>query len=236
MTHSTPTLGSAIRHNALALGAFAVLTAGAIALTQSATRDQISDNRQKARAQALFQIVPESQHNNDLLHDSYRLNNAESLGYPQGAELYRARRDGIVHTVILPVITSEGYSGNIDLIVGIHRDESLAGVRILRHQETPGLGDKIDIKKSPWVLSFNGTQLQGDNDSSWAVNKDGGQFDQFTGATITPRAVVGAVKQAILTFRQHRVALLQPLTGNPESNSQATHPQGDSATGGADHD
>lgn len=215
MSGAGTTLSSAIRHNALALGAFAVLTAGAIALTQSATREQIAANREQARAQALFQIVPQDQHDNDLLHDNYRLDRAETLGSAEPVLLYRARRNGAVHTVILPVIATGGYSGNIDLIVGIRSDESVAGVRALRHQETPGLGDKVDLKKSDWILGFNGRQLSGDNDPRWAVKKDGGQFDQFTGATITPRAVVNGVRQAILTFRQHRVALLQPLPVQP---------------------
>ncbi|MFT5722626.1 MAG: electron transport complex protein RnfG [Motiliproteus sp.] len=226
------TLISAIRNNALALGAFAVLTAGAIALTQAVTRDLIIDNREQARSRALFQIVPEDQHDNDLIHDSYHLERSASLGYEQPVELYLARRDGRVHTVILPVIAANGYSGNIDLIVGIRSDESVAGVRILRHQETPGLGDKVDIKKSQWVLSFNGTRLQGDNDPSWAVKKDGGQFDQFTGATITPRAVVNGVRQAILTFRQHRVALLQPLAAKPPLYQE---PQDKTPTGDPDN-
>lgn len=234
MALGNATLTGAIRSNALALGAFAVITAGAIALTQSATRDKIADNREQARARALYQIVPEDQHDNNLLKDSYRIKRAESLGYSQPVELYRARRNGVVETVILPVIASGGYTGTIDLIVGIRRDESVAGVRVLRHQETPGLGDKVDIKKSDWVLGFNGSQLNGDNDPSWAVKKDGGQFDQFTGATITPRAVVNGVKQAILTFRQHRVALLQPLAQAVKSKSAITKPQataGDPANG-----
>ncbi|MFT6916763.1 MAG: electron transport complex protein RnfG [Motiliproteus sp.] len=230
MTGLASTLISAIRNNALALGAFAVLTAGAIALTQSATEDRITHNREQARAKALFQIVPQEQHDNDLIHDSYRLDQSASLGYEQPVELFLARRDGRVHTVILPVIASEGYSGNIELIVGIHSDESVAGVRILNHQETPGLGDKVDIKKSDWVLSFNGTRLQGDNDPDWAVKKDGGRFDQFTGATITPRAVVNGVRQAILTFRQHRVALLQPLATKLPSSQDQT-PTGDPDNG-----
>ncbi len=224
------TINGAMRHNALALGAFAVLTAGAIALAQSATREQIAANREQARARALFQIVPQDQHDNDLLHDSHRLDRAETLGYTEPVQLYRARRNGVVHTVILPVIATGGYSGNIDLIVGIRSDESVAGVRVLRHQETPGLGDKVDIKKSNWILSFNDSQLNGDKDPGWAVKKDGGQFDQFTGATITPRAVVNGVKQAILTFRQHRAALLQPL---PVTPAPATDPV---ATGDSAHD
>ncbi|MEH6472828.1 MAG: electron transport complex subunit RsxG [Halopseudomonas sp.] len=209
MSTNSFSIFAAIRNNALALGVFAVITAGAIALTQSATRERIADNREQARARALFQIVPQDQHDNDLLHDSYRLNRAQSLGYEKPVDLHRARRNGSVHTVILPVSAKGGYTGSLDLIVGIRSDESVAGVRILRHQETPGLGDKVDIKKSDWVLGFDGTRLNGDNDPSWAVKKDGGQFDQFTGATITPRAVVNGVKQAIMTFRQHRAALLE---------------------------
>ncbi len=216
MASNDTSIFGAIRHNALALAAFAVLTAGAIALTQSATFDSIAENRKQARAKALYQIVPQHQHDNDLLHDSVRLNRAEALGYSQPVEAYRARSNGQIHTVILPVIAPDGYTGNIDLIVGVRLDETIAGVRVLRHQETPGLGDKVDIKKSDWILGFDGQQLVGDNDSSWAVSKDGGRFDQFTGATITPRAVVGAVKQAILTFRQNRATLLaEPISTDP---------------------
>jgi len=112
------------------------------------------------------------------------------------------------------VIAPDGYSGNISLIVGVNADASVAGVRLLAHQETPGLGDKIDLKKSPWILSFNGKQFTGAIDSEWAVKKDGGQFDQFTGATITPRAVVSAVGRALQFFDLNRDELLAPTTGS----------------------
>jgi electron transport complex protein RnfG len=200
---------SAIRNNALALGAFAVLTAGAIAATQALTQEQIDANREQARARALLEIVPAQKHDNDLLHDLYLLAQAQPLGYQQPVNIHLARNQGRVHTVIIPVRSHEGYTGQIDLIVGIHSDASVAGVRVLRHQETPGLGDKVDLKKSDWILSFNNHRLQGTNDPDWAVKKDGGRFDQFTGATITPRAVVNAVKQALLTFNKHRAALLE---------------------------
>ncbi|MEH6651919.1 MAG: electron transport complex subunit RsxG [Motiliproteus sp.] len=215
-------IASAVQRNALALGVFAVLTAGAIALTQSATKQKISDNREQARAKALFQIVPQHQHDNDLLHDNVQLHRSEALGYQGPVDVYRARSNGQIHTVILPVIAPDGYTGNIDLIVGIRIDSSVAGVRVLRHQETPGLGDKVDIKKSDWVLGFDGQQLNGDSDPEWAVAKDGGRFDQFTGATITPRAVVGAVKQAILTFRQHQALLLAEPPIEPSAETTRT--------------
>jgi len=95
--------------------------------------------------------------------------------------------------------------------VGINRDGSVAGVRVVSHRETPGLGDNIELSKSDWVLSFNGRQRDSSEDSTWAVRKDGGQFDQFTGATITPRAIVSATAQALDYFEANRATLLKPV-------------------------
>ena len=111
--------------------------------------------------------------------------------------------------MILPVVAPEGYSGRIDLLVGIYADGSVAGVRAVSHRETPGLGDKVEIGKSQWVLEFNGKSLSMPVPENWAVKKDGGNFDQFTGATITPRAVVKAVYQSLEYFADHRSILLQ---------------------------
>ena len=113
--------------------------------------------------------------------------------------------------MILPTRTTQGYSGDIDLLVGINRDGSLAGVRIVAHRETPGLGDGIELSKSNWVLGFDGRTRQGADDPRWAVRKDGGDFDQFTGATITPRAVVAATGDALDFFEANRDALLTPV-------------------------
>jgi len=200
---------SAIRENSIGLSIFAVVTAGAIALTQAATKEQITHNREEAQAKALYEIVPKGSIDNDLLRDSITINDASSIGYDKPIEVYIARQQGEAKTIIMPVIAPDGYSGNIELIVGINADSSVAGLRILAHQETPGLGDKVDLKKSDWVLSFNQQRLNGANDSDWAVKKDGGRFDQFTGATITPRAVTNASKRAILLFRKHQAQLLR---------------------------
>ena len=110
--------------------------------------------------------------------------------------------------VLSPVVT-QGYSGSIQLIVAIRYDGSLAGVRALTHHETPGLGDKIERSKSGWIDSFNGQSLQGPTDTRWAVRKDGGMFDSFTGATITPRAVVKGVKNVLVLINQHQNELAQ---------------------------
>ncbi|OMH33773.1 electron transport complex subunit RsxG [Motiliproteus sp. MSK22-1] len=211
---------TAIRQNSIGLAIFAIVTAGAIALTQAATQQRITENREEAQARALYEIVPRSSIDNDLIRDTIRINDASSIGYQGPVDAYIARWQGEVKTVILPVIAPDGYTGNIEMIVGINANGSVAGLRVLAHQETPGLGDKVDLKKSDWVLGFNGQQLQEADDPQWAVKKDGGRFDQFTGATITPRAVTNASKRAVLLFRQHKAQLLSATPANVKNRSE----------------
>ncbi len=200
--------GGSIGKSMLGIGMFAILAAGIIAVTQVSTKDQIAENIRAAQSRALFEIFPADidphlfDHTIELAADELNLEEEAVNGYQV--------IDGeTVKGVILPVRSEEGYSGSIDLMVGINADSSIAGVRIISHKETPGLGDKIDRAKSLWVDSFIGKIRQGSDDSRWAVKKDGGQFDQFTGATITPRAVVGAIGTAITYFENHRIELLQ---------------------------
>ncbi len=200
---------TAIRNSAVGLSIFAVITSGAIALTQVSTKDKILANEREARAKALYEIVPRESIDNNLLEDTYSVNAPTLTASEEPVDAFLARRDGQVVTVILPVVAPDGYTGKIKMIVGINADESIAGVRVLAHKETPGLGDKVELKKSDWVLNFNGQHYEGDEDPSWAVKKDGGRFDQFTGATITPRAVVNATGRAIHYFREHKTALLE---------------------------
>lgn len=213
---------SSLRKNTLGISIFAIVTAGLIAVTQVLTKDTITENRRKEEASALYQIIPKSNIDNDLLSSKIYIP-APELGY-ETAGIYQAQKDDKVTAVILPVKTPDGYSGDISLIVGINADASVAGVRVLAHQETPGLGDKIDLKKSEWVLSFNGKHLDGSIDTSWAVKKDGGQFDQFTGATITPRAMVGAVARALQFFELNREELLvvPELIASPPTREDAS--------------
>jgi electron transport complex protein RnfG len=105
------------------------------------------------------------------------------------------------------VVAKDGYSGDISLLVGIDFDGIIQGVRTIEHKETPGLGDKVDHKKSPWIDSFIGKSLSNTPLDGWAVTKDGGVFDGFTGATITPRAVVNAVHQGLLYHQRQQSVL-----------------------------
>jgi len=197
---------ASLRSNTVGISIFAVITAGLIAVTQVSTQERISANERAQQAKALYEVVPAQMIDNDLFKDVITLA-APELGYNQ-AIIHQAQHNDQVTAVIIPVIAPDGYSGDISLIVGINANSSLSGVRVLSHKETPGLGDKIDLKKSDWILSFNQKMMKGDNDPTWAVKKEGGQFDQFTGATITPRAVINAVGKAVLFFKQHKTQLL----------------------------
>lgn len=200
---------AAIGRNGLLLAVFGLLTTAGIALTYQGTKDTIAEQERLAQARALLEIMPADSHSNDMLDSSFELPTFAELGLRHSDTGYRALDDAQnTQAVLLPVLARDGYSGDIRLLVGIRADGSLAGVRTLNHNETPGLGDKIDLKKSSWILSFNGKSLSNPTPERWAVMKDGGAFDAFTGATITPRAVTGAVKRALQYFDKHRDVLL----------------------------
>lgn len=198
----------AMKTSTVAISFFAVICAAVIAITQVSTVEKIAFNEREFRAKALYEIVPRATIDNDLLSDTFEIQVSE-LGHDMPVTAYKARKGNTVSAVILPVVAPDGYSGKIGMIVGIKRDGSLAGVRVLSHKETPGLGDKVETKKSDWILSFNGKQKNNTDDKVWAVKKDGGDFDQFTGATITPRAVVNAVGRALDYFATNRTFLLE---------------------------
>ena len=191
-------LTQSISRNSLLLAVFAICTTLLITGTYLLTRDRIAQEKRRAEERALLEIVPRAQHDNSMLDDVIPVGPAqEALKLAEEKRIYLARRAGEVVTAIIPVTAPDGYTGEIELIVGVNADGSIAGVRALSHRETPGLGDKIDLKKSDWILDFNGRSLTNPGPTGWAVKKDRGVFDQFTGATITPRAVVAATLRAL---------------------------------------
>ena len=130
-----------------------------------------------------------------------------ALGLRSSKQIYLARQGDQVVTAIIPATARDGYSGDIEMIVGVNRDGTVAGLRVLSHKETPGLGDKVDMKKSDWVLDFDGRSLEDPTPEGWAVKKDKGVFDSFTGATITPRAVVSATRRTLEYARDNAKTL-----------------------------
>jgi electron transport complex protein RnfG len=204
-------LGQSITKNGLLLGLFAVVTTGVIAGTYLSTRGLVQDNIRAAEERALLEIIPRDRHDNSMLDDAVALSDDALLGLREQRNAYRAKQNGEVVAVILPATARDGYTGDIDLIIGVNRDGSVAGVRVLSHRETPGLGDQIDYKKSQWVDGFIGRSLLNPKADKWTVKKDGGVFDQFTGATITPRAVTAAVKRSLEFYAQQRPMLLDEV-------------------------
>ena len=181
---------------------FAALGTAMVATTWQGTHERIVANERATLLRKLSQLVPPDQYNNVLLDDVIEIQPPEPGARP--LHVYRARRNGDPVAVVMTAVAPDGYSGAIHLLVGIHYDGSLAGVRVVAHRETPGLGDPIEEDRSDWIFQFDGRSLENPGTTGWAVRKDGGVFDQLTGATITPRAVVKAVHASLLYYRAHR--------------------------------
>lgn len=207
---------AAIGRNGLLLAIFGLVTTAGIALTYQGTKANIAEQERLAQARALLEIMPADSHSNDMLDSAFELPAFSELGLRSPDIGYRARNEEEeVLAVLIPALARDGYSGDIRILVGITSNGDIAGVRTLSHNETPGLGDKVDLKKSDWILSFTGTSLTQPSEAQWQVKKDGGVFDSFTGATITPRAVTHAVKRALQYFDNHRDTLLAQSSEAP---------------------
>ena len=190
--------------SALLLGLFAIIGTAMVALIHDATAERIAANHRAFLLKSLHILVPPEQHDNDLFTDVITVTNQELLGSKKPVRVYRARRNEKPVTAIINAVAPDGYSGSIELLVAIRYDGSLAGVRVVKHKETPGLGDSIEASRSDWILGFDDRSLTNPEKKGWAVKRDGGIFDQFTGATISPRAIVNAVYRSLLYFDTHK--------------------------------
>ncbi len=219
-----PTLKSMLI-GGLLLALFAVVGTGLVALTWSATAERIALNERQALLQNLHALVPPARHDNDLFEDRIEVSDP-ALGTTAGVTVYRARAGDDPVAVVLSPVAPNGYGGTIRLLVAVNYEGSVAGVRVVKHQETPGLGDKIEADRSDWIRSFDGLSLGHPPAQKWAVRKDGGIFDQFTGATITPRAVVSAVRDTLSYYQAHRDELFtQPAAEvQPQPDLAPTQP------------
>lgn len=188
---------------ALILAAIALLCSSGVVMVNSLTAHRIDMKRQEKIQQSLQDVLPQLLHNNQLIHDTIEVSDP-LLGSSDPQTVWRARLDNKPAGAILSATAPDGYAGPVTLLVGVTATGTITGVRVVEHRETPGLGDDIELTKSDWVLGFNDTALLSYPESAWRVKKDGGHFDQFTGATITPRAVTSAVHSALLFFRDNQ--------------------------------
>lgn len=204
MSKQKPTLLRSMAISAALLAAFAVVGGGLVALTEQLTRERISDNERHAMLRSLQEILPADEYDNDLGRDTVELMNVRGLNVDAPVTIHRAYRDGEPVAAIFPLVAPDGYGGPIHLLMGVYVNGRVAGVRVTRHSETPGLGDGIEARRSDWIHDFEGRELGEEPDRTWQVRADGGEFDQFTGATITPRAVVRAVHRGLVYFEANR--------------------------------
>lgn len=192
--------------------AFSLVGTFFLASTYLATKAPIEASEAAAKMKLFEQVLPISEHDNDLLNDFIEMPAGGELNNRSVTKVYTARLAGVAKAVILEATARDGYSGDIKLLIAVRQDGSLGGVRVIAHKETPGLGDYIDIAHDNWIKSFNDLSLASRPSEQWQVKKDGGQFDYMAGATITPRAVVKATHKVLayveanqqILFAQHK--------------------------------
>lgn len=196
---SLPELKKKIAYHPVLLGVIGLIASAALATGDLQTREAIKLAEQKDLESSLKQVLPEGYADNDLLNDIVLVNSSDA----QSVKVYRARHSGEFKAAIFET-SSRGYAGPIKVLLSIDKQGTVLGARVIKHAETPGLGDKIEAAKSDWILSFNGKSIGQPPIERWGVKKDSGDFDQFAGATITPRAVVKAIKEGLLFYSEHQ--------------------------------
>jgi electron transport complex protein RnfG len=201
---SAKQIKKAVQKNAILLAIFALSCTMLLALVNLLTKDTIARQEEEQLLKTLYEIIDASSIDNDLYNDCVLVTSEQYLGSKNQQKVYLARKNSQGVAAAITTTAPDGYNGHIELLVAINTDNIVTGVRVLKHQETPGLGDKIELRKDDWILSFSGEKLRAENDANWAVKKDNGIFDQFTGATITPRAVVKSVKNTAIYFTRNK--------------------------------
>ena len=185
------------------LGGMAFLAGALLMIGNISTKEDIKLRKAEDLQQSLQQVIPATLHDNNLLEDTITINHQD-----EPVLIYRAMKAqqpiAFAYQVVKP-----GYSGDITLIMGVDSAGKIIGVRVVSHTETPGLGDKMETAKDDWIYDFNGLGLGNPAIEKWKVKKDGGQFDQWTGATITPRAIVAAIKEGLQMFQANQAELMK---------------------------
>jgi electron transport complex protein RnfG len=198
-----------LSYQPISLGIIALITSGALAWANQLTRPGVIAAEKYDLQSTLTEVLPAGFADNDLLQDAVTV--AGDDGVP--VTVYRARKNGTFQGAVFKT-ASRGYAGDVVVLIGLDAQGTLLGARVVKHQETPGLGDKVDVAKSKWIHAFEGKSLSSPPPERWGVKKDGGVFDQFAGATITPRAVVKAVKQGLQFYGAHHDEILADNVAN----------------------
>jgi electron transport complex protein RnfG len=206
------------------LAAIAAICTSLVALTYQATDDRITANEKAFLEQSLAPALAGIPFEGSIVDSRLVLEPPHELPGRDDAFIYRAWSGGQPAAALFAVTAPDGYSGPIRLLVGVAYDGSVTGVRILEHRETPGLGDRIDATKSNWVFQFDGRSLGDPPAGDWALETDGGAFDQLTGASVTPRAVIRAIRTTLLYFGRNRDDIFAPAPADGSDTDNSDEP------------
>ena len=212
MKKKDPTAVTMAARTAIILFVFVIVFTGLLAGAYLWTKPALEASAAEEKMKLIDEVLPRSAYDNDLLQDTVALPPDPLLGTDEETLAYRARKGGQPVALVFEAVAPDGYAGKIRLILAVNFDGSIAGVRVTQHKETPGLGDYIEPKKDknkerPWITQFNGHAYATVTDKEWKVKKDGGQFDSVAGATVTPRAVVKAVRKATKYVAENQAQL-----------------------------
>ena len=197
---------------AVILLVFVTVFTGLLAAAYLWTRPAIDAAAAEEKMKLIDEVLPRSTYDNALLNDVVAIPATPALGLDEPITAYRARKAGVAQALVFEAVAPDGYAGKIRLLIALAPDGRLFGVRVTQHKETPGLGDYIDPRKDkhkerPWITQFDDTNPSAADEREWKVRKDGGRFDSMAGATVTPRAVIKAVRKAALYVGENRDAL-----------------------------
>jgi electron transport complex protein RnfG len=194
---------------------FVVVFTAMLAGAYHGTRPSIEAAAAREKMKLIDEVLPRERYDNDPLADAVTLDTASELDPDGPARILRARKGGRIEALVLEAVAPDGYAGDIRLLLALDADGRVVGVRVVAHKETPGLGDSIDPRKDrnqarPWITQFDGLNPAAVDEREWRVKKDGGRFDSMAGATVTPRAVIKAIRRAALFVAANRERLLAP--------------------------
>jgi len=197
---------------AIILFIFVVIFTGLLSGAYTLTRPTIEAAAAEEKMKLLDEVLPRGSYDNELLKDTLRIAPSDALGLDEASTAYIARQNGKTSAIVVEAAAPDGYAGKIRMLLAMAPDGTLIGVRVTQHKETPGLGDYIEPKKDknkshPWITQFNGLNPSATDTREWKVKKDGGRFDSVAGATVTPRAVIKAVRKAAVYVAENREAL-----------------------------
>lgn len=199
---------------AATLGAVVLASVILLGVLQLATRDRVAEAERASAQRALAVLLPIGSFDNNPNEDAVWVTAPHYLGSEQPMRVKRARRESALSALLIETVAPDGYSGDIRLLIGVSATGKVLGIRVLAHRETPGLGDAFEPSRSDWLARLRGLALGAPPLSGWRVKRDAGQFDQFAGATITPRAVLGAVRRSLQLAQAHGESLAAAPSGS----------------------